>query len=101
MHHRSGQAENMNSYYGRNATPDDDGQDPALVATVDQSHAMLRDFAAHLVSHCHDAVVQGFPTQAVALQMAAELNESDHTRETFSCLLGVVLVELAVQRSRH
>jgi hypothetical protein len=85
----------MNSYYGRHATPDDDPRDPAHVATMDQQHAMFRDFVKHLAQHCRDALAQGFPAQAVALQMASELDGSDHTRETFACLLGIALTDLA------
>lgn len=85
----------MNSYYGRNATPDDDGHDPAHVATVDQNHAMFRDFVRHLTDHCAESLAAGHTQQDVALQLARELETSDHTRETFACLSAVALTDLA------
>jgi hypothetical protein len=84
----------MNSYYGRHNAREDDS-DPGRVATVDQQHAMFRDFLHHLRDHCREALAQGYGAQDVAVAMARDLEGSDHTRETFVCLLAIGLTELA------
>lgn len=83
----------MNRHHARHAA--DEPHDPATLAAADQSHAMFRDLSAHLRDHCREALAYGVPQRDVAMRLAVSLVDSDHTRETFACLLGVTLADLA------